>query len=148
MKVLLAIDASRFSEAATQAVIQQLRPEDAEVYILHVVKTLVSIAPFPYAGEPDMIEAAQQEMLKEGRILVERAEQLLRKAGYKVQTSVEEGEPRSSILDYAKRCNADLILVGSHGRKGLDRFLLGSVAESVARHARCSVEIVRTPTNL
>jgi nucleotide-binding universal stress UspA family protein len=54
-----------------------------------------------------------------------------------------EGEPRSFILDEAKAWGADLIVLGSHGRQGWDRLLMGSVAESVALHAHCSVEVVR-----
>ena len=51
--------------------------------------------------------------------------------------------PKEAILDEASRWNADLIVVGSHGRGGIDRFLLGSVSEAVALHATCSVEIIR-----
>jgi len=56
---------------------------------------------------------------------------------------LESGIPKVVIIDDAKKWGADLIVVGSHGRTGLDRFLLGSVSEAVARHAACSVEIVR-----
>lgn len=51
------------------------------------------------------------------------------------------------ILDCATEWRADLIVVGSHGRKGVTRFVLGSVSEAVARHAHCSVEIARLPGN-
>jgi nucleotide-binding universal stress UspA family protein len=51
------------------------------------------------------------------------------------------------IVDRAAEWHADLIVLGSHGRHGLDRFLIGSVSEYVARHAPCSVEIVRMPAN-
>jgi nucleotide-binding universal stress UspA family protein len=139
VKVLLAIDGSQFSEAAVQAVIQQMRPEQTELSILHVVDLALPI-PTSYA------EGFRQESLTQGRELVRRAEQLLEKAGYKVQGAVEEGYPQAIIIDYAKRWNADLIVLGSHGRKGLDRFMMGSVAESVARYARCSVLIVRNPS--
>jgi nucleotide-binding universal stress UspA family protein len=53
------------------------------------------------------------------------------------------GEPRGVILDTAKTWGADLIVLGSHGRRGLDRLLLCSVSEAVAIHARCSVEVIR-----
>jgi nucleotide-binding universal stress UspA family protein len=53
------------------------------------------------------------------------------------------GEPRAFILDEAKAWGADLIVLGSHGRHGLDRLLMGSVSESVALYAHCSVEVVR-----
>ena len=54
-----------------------------------------------------------------------------------------EGEPRSLILDVAKTWGADLIVLGSYGRRGWDRLMMGSVAESVAFHAHCSVEVIR-----
>jgi nucleotide-binding universal stress UspA family protein len=75
--------------------------------------------------------------------LVARAAQQLRDAGFSTSTTVREGEPRQVILDGAAAWDAELIVVGSHGKTGLDRVLLGSVSEHIARHARCSVEIVR-----
>jgi nucleotide-binding universal stress UspA family protein len=53
------------------------------------------------------------------------------------------GGPRSVIIDEADKWGADLIVVGSHGHRGFERFLLGSVSEGVARHAHCSVEVIR-----
>jgi nucleotide-binding universal stress UspA family protein len=138
MKLLLAIDGSKYSEAATQAVIAQYQSQGTEVKVLNVVDL-----PLPI---PTSDAAAFHELsLMHGRELVERAEQLLSKAGYKTQTAVEEGDPKSRIIEQATRWKADTIVMGSHGRKGLDRFLMGSVAESVSRHAPCSVEIVRIP---
>ena len=70
---------------------------------------------------------------------------MLRSKGLKVTTTVEQGDPKSKIIEAASKWHADLIVVGSHGRKGLEHFLLGSVSDAVARHAGCSVEIVRIP---
>jgi nucleotide-binding universal stress UspA family protein len=56
---------------------------------------------------------------------------------------VREGDARSAILDEADSWGADLIVVGSHGRTGLKRLVLGSVAAAVVAHAHCSVEVVR-----
>jgi hypothetical protein len=53
-------------------------------------------------------------------------------------------EPRAVILDEASKWNANLIVLGSHGRHGMDRLLMGSVSEAVAFHAHCSVEVVRS----
>ncbi|MGA1999681.1 MAG: universal stress protein [Terriglobales bacterium] len=78
-------------------------------------------------------------------MFVERTERALTSAGFRVSTSVAEGNAKSVILDKAAEWHADLIALGSHGRKGLERFLLGSVSEAVARHAPCSVLIVRMP---
>jgi nucleotide-binding universal stress UspA family protein len=57
-----------------------------------------------------------------------------------------EGDPKSQILDAAKEWRADMIVLGSHGRTGLGRFLMGSVSQDVVRHAHCSVEVFRTPS--
>ena len=83
------------------------------------------------------------DLKKPARELLERVENELRSAGFKVDTAVEVGDIRERIIDFAAEWSADLIVVGSHGRSGIERFLLGSVAEFVARHAACSVEIVR-----
>ena len=53
------------------------------------------------------------------------------------------GDPRNAILDQAQGWQADLVVLGSHGRHGLDRMLMGSVSETVAIHAACSVEVIR-----
>jgi nucleotide-binding universal stress UspA family protein len=126
MKILLAIDESKFSERATQAIIHQMRPEGTEVCVLHVVQLTLPV-----------------QSVREGRELVSRTERTLSKAGFKVSTAVKEGDPRIVVIDYAAEWKADLIVVGSHGRTGFERFLMGSVAESIARHSRCSVQIVR-----
>jgi nucleotide-binding universal stress UspA family protein len=142
MRILLAIDDSKYSEAAMQAIVQQMRPEVGDVCILHVVKPLL-IIPRSYIGRVETLEAAQRERMEEGKELVGRTGQLLSQAGFKVHADVEEGDPRTAIIDYAARWQADLIILGSHGKTGLDKFLLGSVSEAVIRHAHCSVEVVR-----
>ena len=79
--------------------------------------------------------ASNSDLFLQGKSkeLVERAGAQLGKAGCKVQTVVEEeGDPTSKIIDRAEHWNADLIVLGSHGRKGLDRFMMGNVAEKVA----------------
>lgn len=143
MKVLLSIDGSQFSEAAVKAVMEQSRPHDTEVRVLHVVEPPPLLVTREMGGYNPDLETAWEKELKTAEALVERAAEKLRSKGFKVSTLVEQGEPRSRIIDLASAWNADLIVIGSHGRKGLDRFLMGSVSEAVARHARCSVEIVR-----
>ena len=143
MKILLAIDDSQFSENAIQAVIAQARGQETDVQLLHVVD-LLPITPLDgyWATIPDL-DSLRKEQAKRGEELVARAAEKLRAAGLKVAARVEEGDPKSKILDLAAEWKVDLVVVGSHGRTGLDRFLLGSVSEGVARHAHCSVLIVR-----
>jgi nucleotide-binding universal stress UspA family protein len=60
---------------------------------------------------------------------------------------IAPGSPRIVILEEAEEWGADLIVVGSHGYRAWERFLLGSVSQSVVSHAKCSVEVVRCPVN-
>jgi nucleotide-binding universal stress UspA family protein len=144
MKVLLALDDSESSKAAVQKVIEQLPPENTEVRLLHVVKPLL-LLPYSLVGRIEEIDAAERDAVEQGEKIVGHAEQILAKAGFKVNSVVKKGEPRAVIVDYAAHWKADIIFLGSHGRKGLDRLLIGSVSEAVLHHAHCSVEIVRAP---
>lgn len=122
--------------------ISQMNPKGNEVRVLHVVKPLaLSVPPQMAAGYTPELE----EQVKEGQDLVARAAQTLCNAGFRVDTAVLKGDVREKITDAAAEWQPDLIVLGSHGRSGIGRLLLGSVAEFVARHAQCSVEIVRTP---
>lgn len=144
MKILLAIEDAKYAEAAVHALVRQIRPEGAEVCVFHVVAPLVVI-PYGYMGQVATLEAAQKERLREGKELAERTGEQLRAAGFHVRLLFGDGDPKTAILDKAQEWNADVIFMGSHGRRGIERFLIGSVSEAVLRHASCSVEIVRAP---
>ncbi len=143
MKIVLAIDGSKFSEAAVQTVIEQARPQDTEVQVLHVVEPPTLLVAREMGGYDQALDAMWEAERKEAEALVTKIAARLRPKCLKVTPTVEQGDPKSKIIEAASKCRADLIVVGSHGRKGLEHFLLGSVSEAVARHAECSVEIVR-----
>ena len=145
MKIVLAVDGSKFSEAAVQAVIEQARPQDTEIQVLHIVEPPSLLVAREMGGYDRALDAVWEGETKQAEALVTKVADQLRSKGLKVTTKVEQGDPKSGIIDAASKWRAELIIIGSHGRKGLDRFLMGSVAESVARHAPCSVEIVRIP---
>ncbi len=148
MKILLAVDGSEFSQAAVQAIISQMRPEGAEVLVLRVLEPRMFFTPPQMApGYMPEQEECIKEDLRHAHDFVNQTSRVLRSAGFTVNSRVVEAEARNGILDIAAEWRADLIVLGSHGRKGLRRFLLGSVAEFVARHADCSVEIVRVARN-
>ena len=146
MKILLAFDGSVFSENALQAITSRIRPEGAEVLVVQIVEPRIFSTP-PHMSPgyaPELEEILKHEMAEADRSTA-HAVAVLKKAGYNATARVAESETRSGILDIAAEWRADLIVLGSHGRKGLQRFMLGSVAESVARNAFCSVFIVRLP---
>jgi nucleotide-binding universal stress UspA family protein len=139
MKILIAVDGSEFSEAAVREVVQS-RPKDAQIQVMHVIEPLPAVEGWAYAVNWQQI---LQDQRKEAEGFVAEAAKALRDAGFTVTTAIEEGIAKSIIVEVASQYHADLVVVGSHGRKGLARFLLGSVSEGVARHAPCSVLIVR-----
>ena len=148
MKILLAIDSSKYSEAATETLGSAFRTLGTEVLVLQVVEPLVFSTPPQMArGYAPEMAVRIQDQLKQARESVARTAEILRKAGFKVDSRVAENEIRTGILDVAEEWHTDLIVLGSHGDKGLRKFLLGSVAEFVARHARCSVLVVRTASD-
>jgi nucleotide-binding universal stress UspA family protein len=90
----------------------------------------------------DMMEAERRRLA----IVVEQAATRLRETEHdlKVETAVIDGSPKEAIVDEAEKWGAELIVVGCHGYGNVKRFLLGSVSQTVATHAKCSVEIVRS----
>jgi len=143
MRTLLAIDDSRFSQAAIETVSEQARPQDTDVRILHVVESPPLLVAREMGGYDPALETALESQKQNAEALVLKAAELLRTRGLKVVATLEVGDPKSKILDVAEEWRADLIVVGSHGRRGFERFLMGSVSDAVARHAKCSVQIVR-----
>ncbi len=143
-QVLLALDSSDFSTKAIAAVRRQFRPDQARIHLLHVIDPMTYLPLYQTpVRDIERIDALRAENRKQAEEFVGQAATELRKAGFEVTLSIEEGEPRTTIIDAAANLHADLIVLGSHGRRGLSRLLLGSVSEFVARHASCSVEIVR-----
>ena len=144
MRILLPVDDSPYSQEAVRALVTQFQTRGAEVRVLHVieqVRTFLTSGMVPeIAIDNAQIEA---ERLKESTSLVASTAQKLRNAGFATTEAVERGDAKNVILDHAEKWAADLIIVGSHGLKGMSRFLLGSVSDAVARHAACSVQIVR-----
>ena len=143
MRILLGVDDSRYAADITRAMINGRRAENTEVLILHVLQPAGPAPSQMHQGYvPEELETEQKAAFQE---VVERVATDLRAAGFAVNTRIEVGDIRECLIDAATEWKADLLVVGSHGQRGFQRFLLGSVSEFVARHARCSVEIVRTP---
>ena len=141
MRVLVAVDDSGFAEDLLRAVVAGIRHENTEVLVLHVLQPVDTVPP------PEMAQGYAPELEDErqpAQALVERIATELSRAGFTAKTEVRIGDVTETVLERAAEWHADLITVGSHGQKSIHNFLLGSVAESVARRAGCSVAIVRT----
>lgn len=144
MKILLAIDDSTFSQEALRMIAREFRAKGTQVRVLHVVEPIsayVSADLMPHLVTH--VAQVEEDRRKESKALVQRAARQLRKAGFRTSEVVEAGDPKTRIINQATLWHADLIVLGSHGLKGLNRFLMGSVSDAVTRHAPCSVEVVR-----
>jgi nucleotide-binding universal stress UspA family protein len=140
--ILLAMDDSTYSSAALERILRQFNARESRVKVVHVVP-----APMPI-GVPQMAHGYAPEVSAQigaGAALVEHARIKLQAAGFRVETSVLEGDVAEQIVHAGTQFGADVIIVGSHGRTGIRKFLLGSVAQAVSRNASCTVEIVRLP---
>ncbi len=126
--VLLAADGSQTSAVAALALAERPWPEESEFRVVSV-------------GEPRMNDPSVARRLE----AISAAAQVLTSAGLKATGAALSGNAKEAILAEAQQWGADLIVVGSHGRRGFRRLLLGSISEAVAMNAHCSVVVVRDP---
>jgi len=143
MKILLAIDGSEPAGAAVREIRDRSWPPGSRVRVLAVARPLIPPGELALAGAA--YDQMTKEMVEETRKVAARASDALQRSGISVETVVREGDPRTEIVAEADRFQADLVIVGSKGRTGVARWLMGSVAEYVVRHAPCSVEVARAP---
>jgi len=142
MKLLLATDGSPFSTAAARSVATRPWPEGTEVKVISVVEMAMP-AIEPWYGSGEMVERMRVENSKLAEKWAESAGHIVSESGLKTSHIVVGGYTKAAILDEASEWKADMIVLGSHGRRGITRLLMGSVSEAVAVHAHCSVEVIR-----
>jgi nucleotide-binding universal stress UspA family protein len=144
MRVLIPTDGSEYAQMALHSVADRPWPTGSEFLIIASPEFPVVLGEFPYYAPEQLSELAEGSEKHATESAASGAE-LLTHVGYRVSRQVTEPEdaPVRAILAAADSWEADLIVMGSHGRRGFDRIVLGSVSESVAMHARCSVEVIR-----
>jgi nucleotide-binding universal stress UspA family protein len=151
-KILLATDGSDTSQLAAESIAERPWPAGTEVRVLNVVEltlpTARALLEPPFVDEK-LMESLREQAMKKSQAAVDSAKEILSAAGLDVSESISVllTGPKIIILDEATQWGAGLIVLGSHGRRGVDRFLLGSVSEAVALHAGCSVEVIRKRTS-
>jgi nucleotide-binding universal stress UspA family protein len=150
MKILLATDGSECSEIAARSVANRPWPAGSEIKIICVRELLVLenaitvSSPCPVYPE-SLLDEILEDARKRADKAIAQAYLVLISKGLKVceGPGTPVGDARAILLDEARAWGADLIVLGSHGRHGFDRLILGSVSESIALYADCSVEIIR-----
>lgn len=145
MKILIAVDDSTCSTRAVEELLERKWPDQTEVRVISVVEPVMAAYGFTGGYIVESMVNAEKEITQHCRHFVDEVVAKLRRAfgEDRVTGDVLHGFIADSIVEEARSWDADLIMVGSHGRRGFQRFLLGSVAERVAGHAPCSIEIVK-----
>jgi nucleotide-binding universal stress UspA family protein len=134
-RVLIAVDESGPGLRALETGSQLTAQLAAEVALVHVIKT--------YDPQGSLAPADELAVREAGQELLMRASSLMGGVRYS-EAFLREGDPAAEILAAAEQWDADLIVIGTHGRTGIGHALLGSTAEAVVRQASCPVLTVRT----
>lgn len=143
MKILIAIEDESFGNTILDFVIAHDWPENSEAVLLHAIEPIYVPAMGCYPT--DFVADYNEECTRSAKSLLLTLGTKLAKAlpSMKVSEELISGNPRDCILDKAKDWEADLIVVGSHGRSGFGKFVLGSVSSSILATAKCTVMLVR-----
>jgi nucleotide-binding universal stress UspA family protein len=142
MKILLGIDDSVYSQAAVEFLRKMTWPKETKVVVVSVLQSMAAAYSEVYVPVALPAEALEEER-RVHQELVSDAERLLLGDNLATTSKVLEGDPRVVLVDEARNTKADLLVVGSHGRTGLAKLLMGSVAQHVVTHAPCSVLVVK-----
>jgi nucleotide-binding universal stress UspA family protein len=148
-RIVVALDGSPVAERCLPHVEALAEKFGSTVILLRAILPAAQVAAViePSIGgvalDPDLIEDTIETEKQEARTYLEHVGKVLRGKGLKVETQIPEGSAVQAIVDCAKRLQADLIALTTHGRSGLQRLVFGSVADGVLRNAPCPVLLVR-----
>lgn len=137
-KILVAHDGSKYSYRALKKAVELASELGSTIIVLSVIPELhlTELSPL---DQVRLKEALEEETRKN----LEKAKAALKKKALPVKTVVRQGNAAEVILETAKKMRVGLIVIGSHGRHGVERFLLGSVSTNVVEHADRPVMVVK-----
>src|SRR3712207_2702092 len=146
-KMLLATDGSEEAELATKSVVKLANSTGSELHVVYV-EPLPDFMKKDDAGTPGYDLELYEKIEEEGRETLRKLTWRVKVAGgSRTRSHLRMGAVAEEIVDLAEELEVDLIIVGSRGLRGIRRAIVGSVSESVFRHARCPVMVVRPKGN-
>ncbi|MGL4670456.1 MAG: universal stress protein [Methanobacteriaceae archaeon] len=139
-KILLPTDGSKLADKAVERAIFIAKESGAEIIALSVVETNYAIG----LPSDDTIFYINEMLKKESNKNLKKFEDILNESSSNVKLTlkIEEGSPADVIIETIDKEEIDLVVMGSSGKSGLDKFIMGSVAEKVLKAAKCDVLIV------
>ena len=140
-KILVSTDGSKFAEKAEEHALFLAKISEAEIIALGVVETGFAIG-IPSDETVFHIKEMLRKEAEDNIRIIEKMKEKEHLDDVKIALRVDEGSPADVILDTIEKENIDLVVMGSSGKTGLDRFIMGSVAEKVVKAAKCSVLVV------
>ena len=140
-KIMIATDGSEPVKKAVDTAFEVARLSGAKLYAVYVVAS--GGYTFGHPRDLGWEKAMKEHLSAEGKEATTYVETVGKAANIEVESVLLEGSPAEEIVDFADKNDIDLIVMGTLGRTGIQRFLLGSVAQNVVRHARKAVLIVR-----
>jgi nucleotide-binding universal stress UspA family protein len=151
-KILLATDGSSGAELAARTAVDLGQQTNSELHVIHVWDIATTALIYPEATDPEGVELPdpileedlERRAEQRGREVLDEEVERVRSAGGTVaQAHLMRGEAPREIIHLAEDLGAGLVVMGSRGRGGIRRALMGSVSDSVVRHAHCPVLVVR-----
>ena len=148
MRILITTDGSDFSRTAVEKCCRMVvKPEETSIKIVSVYELTLPLDVFP--APTDFSERLETGARRQAEEFAEQAAALIREyfpnSNLDLTTQISTGSPEQILIEEAKNWNADLVVVGSHGRGFWGRMLLGSTTDALVHHAPCSVLVVRQP---
>ena len=146
-KILVPIDGSDTAAMGLDEAIRLAKNQGGRIRLVHVVNELLLVLPDAYMNIGRVVD----ELRRSGKIVLDTSESAVRGAGVAVETALIESmgnQAGDQIIRHAKEWGADLIVCGTHGRRGIRRIVMGSDAEYIVRHAPVPILLIRSSGEL
>lgn len=138
-KIVVAVDGSEISQKAFEVALSEAKMWNAALHLIYVVET----SRFSSLPMDNTMEVIYSLLEKEGQEIFETSTARAAAEGISLVTHLKDGHAGTEIIALAEELQADLIVIGSRGKSGIDRLLLGSVSTHVVQDSKCTTMVVR-----
>jgi nucleotide-binding universal stress UspA family protein len=142
--ILVPTDFSKYADAALKKAVDIAAQHDTKIYLLHVIDEVIRQCAADYCLSYEVVQQLEKDSLKAAKAKLKlEAEAIIKSKKIKVVFDVKKGIPSEVILSEQKAKKIDLVVIASHGKTGILKQLMGSVADKVIKGAKCPVIVVK-----